>query len=42
MFKSNFQIRNKKKLCDSKIKTKKLKTVTRNVQKKSENRYLLC
>jgi hypothetical protein len=42
MSKSNFQIRNKTRLCDSKIKTQKLKTRTWNVQNKCENKYLLC
>jgi len=41
-FKSNFQIRNKIRLCDSKTKTQKLRTKTWNVQNKHENGSLLC
>ncbi len=42
--KSNFQTRNQTKLCDSKIKTQELqiRTRTRNVQDKHENKFLLC
>jgi hypothetical protein len=42
MFDFNFQIRNKTRLCDSKIKTKKLNTRIRNVQDQHENKFLLC
>ncbi len=40
--KSNFQTRNKTRLCDSKIKTQELRTRTRNVQDQHENGSLLC
>jgi hypothetical protein len=42
MFKSNFQTRNKAKLCDSKIRTQGLRIRTQDVQDKCENEYLLC
>jgi hypothetical protein len=42
MFNSNFQTRNKTKLCDSKTKTQELQTKTTDVQNKHENKYLLC
>ncbi len=41
-YKSNFQTRNKTRLCDSKIRTQKHKTRTRDVQNKRENESLLC
>jgi hypothetical protein len=41
-FKSNFQIRTKIILHDSKTKTPELRTRTRDVQDKRENGYLLC
>jgi hypothetical protein len=42
MFKSNFQTRNKTRLCDSKIKTQDLITRTRDVHDKCEDESLLC
>ncbi len=41
-FKFNYQIRNKTILCNSKPKTQELKTRTRDVQDKCENKFLLC
>jgi hypothetical protein len=41
-FKSNFQTRNETILCNSKTKTQKHKTRTRDVQNKRENESLLC
>jgi len=41
-FKSNFQIRTKLRLHDSKIKIQELRVRTRDVQDKRENGYLLC
>ncbi len=38
--KSNFQIRNKTRLCDSKTKTQELKTRTCEMQNKNENKYV--
>jgi hypothetical protein len=40
--KSNFQTRNKTRLCNLKIRTQEHKTRTRDMQKKRENRSLLC
>jgi hypothetical protein len=41
-FKSNFQTRNKIRLCDSKTKIQELRIRIENVQDKHENGYLLC
>jgi hypothetical protein len=41
-FKSNFQTRNKTRLCDSKTNTQDLITRTRDVHDKREDKYLLC
>ncbi len=41
-FKSNFQTRNKTKLCDSKTKTQNLRTKTQDVHYKCEDKFLLC
>ncbi len=38
----NFKINNKTRLCDSKIKTQKLKTRIQDVQNQHENKFLLC
>jgi len=40
--KSNFQTRNKIKLCNSETKTQEENTRTRDVQDKCENKFLLC
>jgi hypothetical protein len=40
-FKSNLQIQNKTRLCDSKTKTQEPWTKTRDLRNKSENIYLL-
>jgi len=41
-FKSDFQIRNKTRLCDSKTRTKKQKIKSWVVQNKPGNKSLLC
>jgi len=40
--KSNFQIRNKTRLCNSKTRTRELKIRKWDVQDKCENKFLLC
>jgi hypothetical protein len=42
MFKSNFQTKNKTRLCDSKTKTQELRTRTWGMQDQHENKSLLC
>jgi hypothetical protein len=41
-FKSNFQTRNKLKLCDSKIRIQEQRIISQDVQNKRENKSLLC